>query len=111
MQQHGSNFFGCRPDPLPLGGGGQEVKIQLFSEHGHVAYQIKWNHDCSNMQAHILSLHTPSTPGVGSKVKHFLKGMEHRAPCKHILCPYTHPQLVGLIKRYKNLNVVKLHIN
>ena len=21
-----------------------------------------------------------------------LKGMEHRAPCKHIVCPYTHLQ-------------------
>ena len=24
-----------------------------FSEHAHVAYQIKWNHECSNMVAHI----------------------------------------------------------
>ena len=55
------------------------------------------------MQAHILSLHTPSTPGVGSKVKtiFFLKvvmlytkliGMKHRAPCLHIFCPNTHPR-------------------
>ena len=58
------------------------------------------------MQPHILSLHTPSTPGVGSEVQivflteschvalHMkLKGTEHnRAPFKHILCPYTHPQ-------------------
>ena len=20
-----------------------------FSEHGHIVYQIKWNHECSNM--------------------------------------------------------------
>ena len=25
-----------------------------FSEHGHVAYQIKGNHECSNMVANIL---------------------------------------------------------
>ena len=47
------------------------------------------------MQAHILSLHTPSTPEVGLNI--FLlkvvvlhitwKGIEHRAPCKDILCP------------------------
>ena len=24
-----------------------------------------------------------------------LKGMEHKAPCKHIFSPYTHPQPVG----------------
>ena len=43
-------------------------------------------------------------PGVGSE-GHFLlkvvllhiklKGLEHRAPCKNILCPYTHPQALG----------------
>ena len=33
-----------------------------------------------------------------------LKVMEHRAPCK------TYPQPVGWIKRYKNLNLVVLHI-
>ena len=40
-----------------------------FSEYGHVAYQMKGNDECSNMQAHILSLQAPSAPGVGSKVK------------------------------------------
>ena len=30
-----------------------------------------------------------------------LKGMEHnkRAPCKHIFCPYTHPEPPDGIKR------------
>ena len=65
------------------------------------------------MQAHILSLHTHSTPGVGSKDKTFfylkvvllhieLEGMENRAPCKHIFCAYTHPLPVGWIKRLKS---------
>ena len=27
-----------------------------------------------------------------SHIKLKLKGTEHRAPCKHILCPYTHPK-------------------
>ena len=45
-------------------GGGAEVKIKLFSEYGHVAYQIKAG---SNMVANILLTDTPSTQGVGSK--------------------------------------------
>ena len=59
------------------------------------------------MQAHILSLHTPSAPGVGSKDKNTfflkvvmmhikLKGMERSASCKHINCPYTHPKPLGV---------------
>ena len=50
-----------------------------FSELGHVAFQIKWNHECSNMQAHILSLHAPSTTGVGSNVKIFFSESSHIA--------------------------------
>ena len=40
-----------------------------------------------------------------------LKGMGHRAPCKHIFCPYKHTfkLWVGL-KGKKLLNVVSLHI-
>ena len=30
-----------------------------FSEHGHVAYQIKDNHECSNMAANILPTDPP----------------------------------------------------
>ena len=37
-----------RPHPLTLGLGSKGV-ISTFSEHGHVAYQIKWNHE---MQQH-----------------------------------------------------------
>ena len=37
--------------------------------------------------------------------------MELRAPCKHMLWPYTHPEPAGrVIKGKKNLNVVMLHI-
>ena len=43
----------------PQGGlGGQKLKFN-FSEHGHVAYQIKWNHKCSNMVANILPAADP----------------------------------------------------
>ena len=48
-------------------GGGAEAKIKLFSEYGHVAYQIKADNAGSNMVANILPTDTPSTQGVGSK--------------------------------------------
>ena len=47
-----------------------------FSEHGHVAYQIKGNHECSNMVANILPTDPlpplpppPDHRGWGQKVK------------------------------------------
>ena len=33
-----------------------------FSEHGHVAYQIKENHECSNIVANILPADPPPPP-------------------------------------------------
>ena len=88
-------------DPLPGPWGGVKRSKFIFSEHGHGAYQIKGNGECSIMQAHFLFIHTPSTPVVKSKVKTIfllkvgmlhikLTGMEHSAPCKHICCPNTH---------------------
>ena len=75
------------------------------------------------MQAHFLFLHTPSAPGFGSKGQNIFflmlhikfKGMEHRAPRKHIFCPYTHPRPLGLghdqnVKTLFFLKVVMLHI-
>ena len=67
----------------------------FFSEGSHVEYQIKGNGRYSSLQAHILSLHTPSTPEVESKGQNIfllkvcmlhikIKGMELRASCKHI---------------------------
>ena len=109
--------------PRPLGWG-QKVKT-FFSENSHVAYQIKGKGAKSDMQSHILSLHTPLAPGWGQKVKtcccfflkeamlHIkLKVMEHRAPCKHIVCPYTHPRPLGGIKRSKHFfsKVFMMHI-
>ena len=56
MQQHGSNYFACRP-PMsltrPIG------QKSTFSEHCHVAYQIKGSHECSNMETNILLADTP----------------------------------------------------
>ena len=68
MHQQGSKYIAIRlPSPaLVVGSKGQKLN---FSEHGHVAYQINGNDKCSSMQAHAVSLHAPSTPGVKSKVK------------------------------------------
>ena len=67
MQQLGRKYFAGRTPTWPCGWG----KVCTVLEHGHVAYQIKWNQECSNMKAHVLSLQTPVTPGVESKVKTF----------------------------------------
>ena len=40
------------PPPRPLGWS-QKVKFQIFTEHCHVEYHIKWNHECRNMVAFI----------------------------------------------------------
>ena len=58
-----------RTPHTPTLGVGSKGQNSTFSEHGHVVYQIKWDHKCSNRKAHILSLHTPLIPGVESKVK------------------------------------------
>ena len=55
------------PDPR-----GQKVKIQLFSEQYHISYQIKGDHECSNMVANVLPADPPPPdPGVGVKFSLF----------------------------------------
>ena len=67
------------------------VKLYLFSESSHVAYQIKADDAGRNMVANILPTDTPSTQGWGQKVKVYLflkvvmlhiklKEIEHREP-------------------------------
>ena len=53
--------------PYPL------TTLQLFQKIVMFHIKLKWNRECSNMQAHILSLHTHthSSPGVRSKVETF----------------------------------------
>ena len=114
----------------PALGLGQKAKIQPFSEYGRVVYQIKGNVECSNTQAHILYLHTASTPEMGQKVITFfflsshvaywfcfikLMEMEYRAPCKHmiyVLSLYT-PSTTEIWSKGQNiffLEVVWLNI-
>ena len=57
MQQHDSKYFARRPPhTFPTQSIGQK---STFSEHDHVAYQIKGNHECSNMVANILHSDPP----------------------------------------------------
>ena len=106
----------ARRPPIPPPTMGMESVGQNLTilEHGHVAYQIKGNQDCSNMVANILP--TDPTPDNcdGLKFNFFqsmamfynkLKGTEHRAPYKHILSPFTHLQPVGLIKRQNKIRM------
>ena len=58
----------CKHISCPKGGSKDQNKKNL-KVRCHDAYQIKVNGVKSTMQAHILSLHTPSTCGVGSKGK------------------------------------------
>ena len=54
-------------DPPTLSGVEGVFKVSkfiFFSEHGHVAYQIKGNDACSNMVANTLTA-DPSTPTLG----------------------------------------------
>ena len=46
---------------------GSKCQNATFSEHGHVAYQIKENHRCSNMIANISPSDPHPTLGLGSK--------------------------------------------
>ena len=60
-------------------GGVAEAKIKLFSEYGHVVYQIKGNDPCSNTVANILPADTILIPGWGQKDKTFCSESNHAA--------------------------------
>ena len=64
MQQHGSKYFARRPLPPPPSdpGVGSKGQNSTFSQHGHVAYQIKGNHECVKMVAIILPAGPHPTP-------------------------------------------------
>ena len=75
----------------------------FFPESSHVANQRSIEHNASinSVLTHTLVW--------GQRSKHFfsershvayqinIKGMENRAPCKHIVGPYTYPKPVGWI--------------
>ena len=67
--------------PPPDPGGGVKISKLTFSKHGHVAYQLKWNHKCSHMVANISPADPPPPQdpwGQKVKIKLFLNiGMLH----------------------------------
>ena len=56
MQQHCSKYLAGRHPTLGMGSIGQN---STFSEYDYGAYQIKENHECSNMVANILPADPP----------------------------------------------------
>ena len=126
MQQYGSKYFARRPLSPDPGGWGQKVKIQLFQNWSCCISneRDRQNQQHASTYTHALEpwggvkgqsfffLHIKLIP-IEQKVKTFfllkvvmlhikLKGMEHRAPFKHIFCPYTHPQPPDVVKRLKH---------
>ena len=66
MQQNGSKCFVCRPPPPwtwpspSTNGVGSKGQNSSFTEHGHVLYQVKLNHECRNIMANILPADAPT---------------------------------------------------
>ena len=58
MQQHVSKYL--QADPPQTLGMESVGQNSICSDYGHVAYQIKRNHECSNMVANVLCLHKSS---------------------------------------------------
>ena len=61
MQQHGSKYF-ARSLPPPALWVESKGQNSIFSKHGNVVYQIKWNHKCSNIIANIIVPAAPPPP-------------------------------------------------
>ena len=55
---HASNMVEMLTHRFPLTLGVGSIGQKSIFQHGHVAYQIKGNDKCSNLQANILSLHS-----------------------------------------------------
>ena len=72
MQQRGSKYLPADPPPPYTPDPVDGVNRSKFtcSEHSHVTYQIKENHECTNMVANILLADPlpppPPTLGMGS---------------------------------------------
>ena len=69
MQQHSSKYFARRP-PMTTGNEFKRSKF-IFAEYGHAAYQIKGNHECSEMVANILLADPPLLGVSNSEVNFF----------------------------------------
>ena len=68
MKQHGSKYF-ARRFPPPTLGMGLKGRNSTFSDHGLIAYHIKWNHESLYMVANILPAYSLDPGGEVQKVK------------------------------------------
>ena len=65
------NILPTDPNPAPDTGLWSNGQNSTFTEHGHVAYQIKENDKCSNIVANILPADPILTPDPVVGVKRF----------------------------------------
>ena len=114
------NSFTHRPPPPLTLGLGSKGQNSTFSEHGHVAYQIKWNHECSNMKAYISRRPPPHRPRGWVKIQLLLNnlhlklnGFTNAAILYQIFCLQT-PSTLGVggqkVKIQLFQSMVMLHI-
>ena len=119
LHQHGSKYFAHRPPPpLTLGSKGRN---STFSGHGHVAYQIKRNHECRNMVANTFPADPAPSPHPEVKIHFFLEHghvayqIEGNHECSSmveiILPPSQPPSTLGVGSKFDCFqNMVMLHI-
>ena len=101
---------------------GQKVKtFFVFTENGHVAYQIKGNFTSNNMKKNnnSLSLNIPSKARVRSNCHNRLflkmgmlhiklKGMVRTTIYMQTFCPYSQTRLLGWNQKGKNIFFVRI---
>ena len=82
MQQHGSKYFSHRPPypsnptPQPLTQGmGSIGQNSTFSEHGYVAYQIKWNNEMQQHGSKYFAYRPPHPRGQKGYIQLFLNNV------------------------------------
>ena len=75
------------PSTLRMGPIGQN---STFSEHGHIAYLIKWNHEMQQLGMQTPLPHDPRGWGQLVKIQHFQTNVTLHIKLKEIRCPQTH---------------------
>ena len=67
MQQHGRKYFACRPLPPLILGLGLKGQNSTLSEHSHIAYLIKGNHELQQHGSKYFSHRLPDVPDLVSR--------------------------------------------
>ena len=88
MQQYGTKYFACRPPPLTFGMGSIGHNL-TFLEKDYIKYQIKGNHDGTNMVSNILPA-DPHTPYPGDEV--------NKSKCNYLSTVMLHIKINGIMK-------------